>query len=154
MSLAASRHLSISLSNESVQNRWVSRAATGSKYPAKGASIGAVIDSDDRLDTARPLYWHAVMNHPNRLVMLCDRARVLTAAITLKQSRSKQAQAVGPPVLDRRRPQRRVPFPNPATDNVHGNVPRPVTFPADITDWIASLLCQKGFQVGPGVNLR
>jgi hypothetical protein len=77
MSLAASRHLSISLSNESVQNRWVSRASTGSKYPAKGASIGAVIDSDDRLDTARSLYWHAVMNHPSRLVMLCDRARVL-----------------------------------------------------------------------------
>jgi len=42
-----------------------------------GGEIDAVIDSDDRLDTARLLYWHAVMNHPNRLVMLCDRARVL-----------------------------------------------------------------------------
>ena len=36
-----------------------------------------VIDSDDRFDTARSLYTRAVMNHPNRLVMLCDRARVL-----------------------------------------------------------------------------
>ena len=43
----------------------------------EGAGVGAVIDSDDRLDTARSLYWHAVMNHPNRLVMLCDRARIL-----------------------------------------------------------------------------
>jgi hypothetical protein len=30
-----------------------------------------------RLETAHSLYWHAVMNHPDRLVMLCDRARVL-----------------------------------------------------------------------------
>jgi hypothetical protein len=39
--------------------------------------IVAVIDSHDCLDVARSLYWHAVMNHPNRLVMLCDRVRVL-----------------------------------------------------------------------------
>ena len=38
--------------------------------------IVAVVDSDDRLDMARSLYWHAVMN-PNRLVMLCDRDRVI-----------------------------------------------------------------------------
>jgi hypothetical protein len=39
--------------------------------------IVAVVDSNDRLDVARSLYWHAVMNHPNRLVMLGDRDRVL-----------------------------------------------------------------------------
>ena len=39
--------------------------------------IVAVVDSDDRLDVARSLYWHTVMNHPNRLVMLCDRASVI-----------------------------------------------------------------------------
>jgi hypothetical protein len=39
--------------------------------------IAAVVDSDDRLDVARSLYWHTVMNHPNRLVMLCDRNRVI-----------------------------------------------------------------------------
>jgi hypothetical protein len=39
--------------------------------------IVAVVDSDNRLDVARSLYWHAVMNHPNRLVMLRDRDRVL-----------------------------------------------------------------------------
>jgi hypothetical protein len=39
--------------------------------------IVAVVDSDNRLDVARSLYWHAVMNHPNRLVLLCDRDRVI-----------------------------------------------------------------------------
>jgi hypothetical protein len=39
--------------------------------------IVAVVDSDDRLDVARSLYWHAVMKHPNRLVMLCDRDCVI-----------------------------------------------------------------------------
>jgi hypothetical protein len=39
--------------------------------------IIAVVDGDDRLDVARSLYWHTVMNHPNRLVMLCDRASVI-----------------------------------------------------------------------------
>jgi hypothetical protein len=43
----------------------------------EGSGTEAVIDSDDRLDTARSLYSRAVMNHPNRLMMLCDRARVL-----------------------------------------------------------------------------
>jgi hypothetical protein len=26
---------------------------------------------------APSFYWHAVMNHPNRLVLLCDRDRVI-----------------------------------------------------------------------------
>ena len=43
----------------------------------EAGGVEAVIDSDDRLDTARSLYSRAVMNHPSRLVMLCDRARVL-----------------------------------------------------------------------------
>jgi hypothetical protein len=43
----------------------------------EGSGTEAVIDSDNRLDTAQSLYSRAVMNHPNRLVMLCDRARVL-----------------------------------------------------------------------------
>jgi len=43
----------------------------------EGGGIDAVIDSDDRFDTARSLYSRAVMNHPNRLVMLCDRPRIL-----------------------------------------------------------------------------
>jgi hypothetical protein len=43
----------------------------------EGAGIAAIIDSDDRLDVARSIYWRAITNHPNRLVMLCDRARVL-----------------------------------------------------------------------------
>jgi hypothetical protein len=43
----------------------------------EGARSGAVIDSDDRLDVARSLYWRAVMSHSDRLVMLCDRNSVL-----------------------------------------------------------------------------
>jgi hypothetical protein len=39
--------------------------------------IVAVVDSDDRIDVAPSFYWHAVMNHPNRLAMLCDRDRIL-----------------------------------------------------------------------------
>jgi hypothetical protein len=39
--------------------------------------IVAVVDSDDRLDVVRSLYWATVMNHPNRVVMLCDRAHVI-----------------------------------------------------------------------------
>jgi hypothetical protein len=39
--------------------------------------VESVLDSDDRLDAARSLYWHAVMNRPNKLVILCKRARVL-----------------------------------------------------------------------------
>jgi hypothetical protein len=29
--------------------------------------IVAVVDSDDRLDVARSLYWHTIMKHPRRL---------------------------------------------------------------------------------------
>ena len=43
----------------------------------EGAGMEAVIDSDDRLDHARALYRRAVIKHPGRLVMPCDRARVL-----------------------------------------------------------------------------
>jgi hypothetical protein len=39
--------------------------------------IVAVVDSDDLLNVARSLYWRTIMNHPNRLVMLCDRASVI-----------------------------------------------------------------------------
>ena len=78
----------------------------------------SVLDSDDRLDAARSLYWHAVMNRPNKLVILCKRARVLArsdhpetmpiqvepgiptflspAAIILKQCRSKLSQVFRP----------------------------------------------------------
>jgi hypothetical protein len=68
------------LSNESGQNPepWVWRVATIELFERdEGSGTEAVIDSDDRLDTARSLYSRAVMNHPSRLVMLCDRARVL-----------------------------------------------------------------------------
>ena len=46
--------------------------------------IVAVVDSDDRLDVARSLYWHAVMKNPNRLVMLCDRAHVIARSDQLE----------------------------------------------------------------------
>jgi hypothetical protein len=39
--------------------------------------IVAVVDSDDRLEVARSLYWRTIMKHPRRLVMLCDRAHVI-----------------------------------------------------------------------------
>jgi hypothetical protein len=39
--------------------------------------VESVLDSYDRLDAARSLYWHAVMNRPNKLVIPCKRARVL-----------------------------------------------------------------------------
>jgi hypothetical protein len=42
-----------------------------------GAGLECVLDSDDRLEVARALYWRTVTEHPGRLVMLCDRARVL-----------------------------------------------------------------------------
>jgi hypothetical protein len=48
------------------------------KIEISSEGIVAVVDSDDRLDVARSLYWHTVMNHPNRLVMLRrDRAHVI-----------------------------------------------------------------------------
>ena len=47
------------------------------KPGGEGKGIEAVLDSDDRLDQARALYRRAIMKHPGRLVMLCDRARIL-----------------------------------------------------------------------------
>jgi hypothetical protein len=47
------------------------------KPGGEGARLECVLDSDDRLDTARALYRHALMKYRGRLVMLCDRARVL-----------------------------------------------------------------------------
>jgi hypothetical protein len=44
----------------------------------ESAGIVGVIDSDDRLDVARALYSRAAVQYPKLLVMLCDRARVLT----------------------------------------------------------------------------
>jgi hypothetical protein len=47
------------------------------KPGGQGAGIEAVIDRDDLLNFARALYERAVMKHPGRLVMLCERARVI-----------------------------------------------------------------------------
>ena len=43
----------------------------------EGAGIEAVLVRHDNLAVSRALYKGAVLSHPNRLVMLCDRARVL-----------------------------------------------------------------------------
>ncbi len=43
----------------------------------EGAGIEAVLVRHDSLSTARALYKAAILKHPGRLVMLCDRARVL-----------------------------------------------------------------------------
>ena len=43
----------------------------------EGGGIEAVLDSDDLIDAAHALYQRAIMKHPGRLVMLCDRAHVL-----------------------------------------------------------------------------
>jgi len=42
-----------------------------------GAGVEAIIDRDDLFNFARALYHRAVMKHPGRLVMLCERARIL-----------------------------------------------------------------------------
>ena len=47
------------------------------KSGGEGAGLECVLDTDDRLDHARALYRRAVMRYPGRLIMLCDRARVL-----------------------------------------------------------------------------
>jgi hypothetical protein len=36
-----------------------------------------VVASDDILTTARALYRHAIASNPGRVVLLCDRARIL-----------------------------------------------------------------------------
>jgi hypothetical protein len=38
--------------------------------------IKAVVDSDDRLDTAHSLYWHAVMKYP-RVLARSDRPETM-----------------------------------------------------------------------------
>jgi hypothetical protein len=43
----------------------------------EGAGIEVVLVRHDSLAAARALYKSAILNHPDRLVMLCDRARVL-----------------------------------------------------------------------------
>ena len=47
------------------------------KPGGEGKGVEAMLDSDDRLDHARALYQRAVMRYRGRLIMLCDRARVL-----------------------------------------------------------------------------
>ena len=43
----------------------------------EGAGIETILARHDSLAASRNLYKSAVLTHPNRLVMLCDRARVL-----------------------------------------------------------------------------
>jgi hypothetical protein len=43
----------------------------------EGAGIESILVRHDNLTTARALYKAAVLNHSERLIMLCDRARVL-----------------------------------------------------------------------------
>ena len=43
----------------------------------EGAGIEKVLVRHDSLAVSRALYKAAALNHPDRLVMLCDRARVL-----------------------------------------------------------------------------
>jgi hypothetical protein len=43
----------------------------------EGAGIEGVLACHDSLAVARSLYKAAVLKHPDRLVILCDRARVL-----------------------------------------------------------------------------
>jgi len=47
------------------------------KPGGEGAGVEAIIDRDDLFYFARALYHRAVMKHPGRLVMLCERARIL-----------------------------------------------------------------------------
>ena len=54
------------------------------KLYGERAGIVAVIDGDDLLEVARSLYWRAIMNRPNRLGMLCDRARIIAGSDQLE----------------------------------------------------------------------
>jgi hypothetical protein len=47
------------------------------KVGGEGAGLEAVVARDDRLDVARVLYELVIEEYSGRLVMLCDRARVL-----------------------------------------------------------------------------
>jgi hypothetical protein len=42
-----------------------------------GAGVEGVVASEDKLGVARELYKYAIANNPDRVVLLCDRARVL-----------------------------------------------------------------------------
>jgi hypothetical protein len=62
----------------------MSADVTGGKYTIElcrpggfGAGIEGVIASEDNLGAARALYKYAVANNADRVVPLCDRARVL-----------------------------------------------------------------------------
>jgi hypothetical protein len=57
------------------------------RYGGEGSGIESVRDSDDRLDAARALYRRMVMKYPGRLVMLCDRARVVVRSDRRKRRR-------------------------------------------------------------------
>jgi hypothetical protein len=62
----------------------VSADVTGGKYTIElcraggfHSGIEGTIASEDNLGVARELYKHAVANNPDRVELLCDRARVL-----------------------------------------------------------------------------
>jgi hypothetical protein len=62
----------------------VSAEVTGGKYTIElcrpggfHAGIEGTIASEDNLGVARELYRYAIANNPDRVVLLCDRARVL-----------------------------------------------------------------------------
>jgi hypothetical protein len=57
------------------------------RYGGEGGGVESVLDSDDRLDAARALYRRVVIKYPGRLVMLCDRARVLVRSDRRKRRR-------------------------------------------------------------------
>jgi hypothetical protein len=44
------------------------------------SGIEIMVDSDNRLDVARPLYDHEIMKRPGRLVMLCECASAKRSA--------------------------------------------------------------------------
>jgi hypothetical protein len=45
--------------------------------PVEGAGMEEIVDRHDNLTVARAIYRGRVSQFPGRLVMLCDRARVL-----------------------------------------------------------------------------
>jgi hypothetical protein len=47
------------------------------KIDGEGAGIDTILARHDKLETARTLYSLKVAQHPGRLIMLCERARVL-----------------------------------------------------------------------------
>jgi len=47
------------------------------KIGGQGAGIETILARHDQLETARTLYRLKIAQHPGRLVMLCERARVL-----------------------------------------------------------------------------